>query len=97
MKMGIEMFVSGQIPSRVWTMQEIARHVDVAVATIWNEIQRGNLKAHRLASRIVVFEDDFRTWLQAKRDNRTARVQGRGRKPSTRTDASLAAAAAALA
>ena len=70
--------VSGTVPSRTWTAQEIADHVGIAVRTVWYEIDCGNLIAHKLGHRVMVYQDDLVRWLYAKPYTSTPKVQGRG-------------------
>ncbi len=56
----------GELPSKVWNANEIAGYIGVSVRLVWTEIGKGMLRAHKVGHRVIVFEEDLRTWLFAR-------------------------------
>ena len=56
----------GELPSKVWNANEIAEYIGVSVRLVWTEIGKGALRAHKVGHRVIVLEDDMRTWLLAR-------------------------------
>jgi excisionase family DNA binding protein len=45
------------------TVEEVARHAKLAPKTVRREIERGNLRAHKLAGRWRVDPEDCQAWI----------------------------------
>jgi excisionase family DNA binding protein len=56
----------GELSSKIWNANEIAGYIGVSVRLVWAEIGKGTLRAHKVGHRVIVFEDDLRTWLLAR-------------------------------
>lgn len=50
-----------------YTLQEITRITGVSRGTLYNEMHRGRLTAHKLASRTVVLAENFERWLASNK------------------------------
>jgi excisionase family DNA binding protein len=51
----------------MYLTRDTARILNVNPATVWREIQRGNLKAHRVGSSYRIAEEDLVRYLSERR------------------------------
>jgi len=49
---------------RMLVVEEVARLANLSAKTVWREIGRGNLRAHKLAGRWRIHPEDCEAWIE---------------------------------
>jgi PTS system nitrogen regulatory IIA component len=78
------------VAEELLTIEEVARFARLSSKTVWREIGRGNLRAHKLSGRWRIRIEDCQAWID-RAAYAPERVDARSHVPATPACGSLAA------